>query len=126
MTDRQFRAVLGTVLLACLYYDQTAIIAGIIGFLAFEGLTNWRLPVVVACFQSANGGTAACLGRQPLQAFEAERALRLVVASMLVLALFLFQSQLWWLGWFIGFSMLGAGISGVCPLLTILSYLGCK
>ncbi len=126
MTDRQFRAVLGTVLLACLYYDQTAIIATIIGFLVFEGLTNWRLPVLVACARSSTGGTAACLGRQPLQPFEAERALRLVVASMLVVALFLFPGPLWWLGWFIGFSMLGAGISGVCPLLTVLSYLGCK
>lgn len=128
MTDRQFRLGLGATLLACLYYDQLTLAACLVGYLVFEGITNWRLPLVIARLRN-----------QPLQphseqilvgdvavrfSFDAERALRLLVAGSLMVSLYLLPHTLWWLAWFVGFAMLGAGISGVCPMLTVLKMAG--
>lgn len=128
MTDRHFRLGLGATLLACLYYDQLTLATCLVGYLVFEGITNWRLPLVIAR-----------LRKQPLASqcghiffsdvtarlnFDAERALRLLIASALIVSLYLLPQMLWWLAWFVGFAMLGAGISGVCPMLTALKLAG--
>ncbi len=128
MTDRQFRLGLGATLLACLYYDQLTLATCLVGYLVFEGLTNWRLPLVIArlrnqppepqCGQFLVGEVAVRFS------FDAERALRLLVASTLTISLYIFPEPLWWLAWFVGFAMLGAGISGVCPMLTVLKLVG--
>lgn len=126
MTDRHFRVLLGISLLACLYYGQQPILAGVIGFLVFEGLTNWRLPLLITRLSGTASIEEQGVLIEPSTRFDfaAERLMRLLIAGMLYLSVFLFQQPLWWVAWFIGFAQLGAGISGVCPVLSALRVLG--
>lgn len=128
MTDRQFRLGLGATLLACLYYDQLTLASCLVGYLVFEGITNWRLPLVIARLRNQpleSRSEQILVGDVAIRfSFDAERALRLLVASSLIVSLFVLPHALWWLAWFVGFAMLGAGISGVCPMLTVLKMAG--
>ena len=129
MTDRHFRVLLGLVLLALLYLDAFTGIGVLAAYLMFEGVTNWRLPLLTRRLLPGSAGDACSL--QPVEAstparlpFEAERALRLSLALILWLAVYLYPGQLWWMAWFVAFAVLGAGLSGVCPMLTGLRLLG--
>ena len=133
MTDRHFRLLLGLALLLLLYLDRFNGVGVVIGLLIFEGLTNWRLPRLTGrmfCGTNGASGGVQLLGNAasaPLRIpFEAERALRLVIALILLLSLFVFPEHAWWMAWFVAFALLGAGLSGVCPMLTSLRLLGFK
>lgn len=126
MNDRVYRALAGALLLLGLYLERPEIIWGLIGLMLFEGVTNFRLPLVL---QSLFGSERGPDSQEPdigvaRIAFDAERAWRLVVATMLVLSWHQFSEQLWFFPWFMGFAILGAGISGVCPVLMSLRALG--
>ncbi|RMG29151.1 MAG: DUF2892 domain-containing protein [Gammaproteobacteria bacterium] len=56
--------------------------------------------------------------------FEAERALRFIVATLIGLPLWPPAAPLWWLPWFVGFALVGAGLSGICPMVLALRRLG--
>ena len=119
MTERTFRIILGAILLAALYFDWRLVIYGYIVVLTFEGITNWRIPILVSRLQgnAAAGSTCALSpGDQARINFEAERVLRLVVAAFLVASYVLFNKELWFFPWFIGFALFGAGLSGICPM----------
>lgn len=129
MTDRHFRLLLGMVLLLLLYLDTYTGIGLLIGFLVFEGLTNWRLPLLTRRLLHNGAGDACSIQTLEVAApvripFEAERALRLMIALFLWLSVYQFPEQLWWMAWFVAFAVLGAGISGVCPMLTSLRMIG--
>jgi hypothetical protein len=61
-----------------------------------------------------------------LLSFDAERVWRLTVGLMLLLSYDYLGDALWFMPWFMGFAILGAGASGVCPVLTVIKALGCK
>ena len=130
MSERFFRLIVGTLLLGFLYFEQPSGILLLIGVLTFEGLTNYRIPQLVTRLRLA--GSAEFEDSSDLIpathvariAFDAERAWRLVVAAMLVLAVFVFHEQLWFFPWFMGFAIFGAGLSGVCPVLISLKLIG--
>jgi hypothetical protein len=128
MTERTFRIILGAVLLAALYFGWRLVIYGYIVVLAFEGITNWRIPILVSRLQgnSVAGGSDCALspGDQARINFEAERALRLVVAAFLVFSYVLFNKELWFFPWFIGFALFGAGLSGICPMVMGFRWVG--
>ncbi|HEB99809.1 MAG TPA: hypothetical protein ENJ05_09890 [Thiotrichales bacterium] len=129
MSERMFRTLFGALLLIGLYFDQYPLIWGLVGLLLFEGITNWRLPVVVCRLRGRDGCAEA--GREvlpdlcdsPVQ-FEAERAWRFVVAGFLASSLAVFQEGAWFVPWFMGFAIFGAGLSGVCPVLVSLKLMG--
>ena len=56
---------------------------------------------------------------------EAEQAWRLVVGLLLDVT-FYFYDQLWFFPWFMGFAIFGAGLSGVCPVLLAIRWIGFK
>ena len=119
MTERTFRIILGAILLAALYFDWRLVIYGYIVVLTFEGITNWRIPTLVSRLQGNPAAGSACdlsPGDQARINFEAERVLRLVVAAFLVVSYVLFNKELWFFPWFIGFALFGAGLSGLCPM----------
>jgi len=129
MTDRQSRLLLGLVLLALLYLDNALGVEMLIGYLLFEGITGWRLPLLVNWLMAGEVGKVRNV--QPLNLaapvrfqFAAERALRLMIALILLVSVWIYPQQVWWMAWFVGFALLGAGISGVCPMLTSLRMLG--
>lgn len=125
MTDRHFRVVLGLLLLGLLYFDAHTGIKLLIGYLVFEGLTNLRISRL---FQVSDGVEIAdCpAGAETPTRFsiEAEQVWRLVSASLLSLSVVFQPDSLWWVAWFIAFTVLGAGVSGVCPLLVGLRFAG--
>lgn len=130
MSERFFRLIVGTLLLAFLYFEIPGAIPVLIGVLLLEGITNYRIPQVVSQMRlaekSAFGDSCelspeAYLARIP---FDAERAWRLVVAAMLAITVFVFNEQLWFFPWFMGFAIFGAGLSGVCPVLISLKLIG--
>jgi hypothetical protein len=115
-----------------LYFELNYLMYSLIAILFLEGITNWRIPLLVQKIR----GTSSAIDESndnlaPLQhdyrfSFEAERAWRLVVASMLLITFVLFYHALWFFPWFMGFAIFGAGASGVCPVLFGIKWLGCK
>ena len=127
MTERTFRIILGAILLAALYFDWRLVIYGYIVVLTFEGITNWRIPTLLSHLQGDPAAGAVCAlspGDKARIDFEAERALRLVVAAFLVVSYILFNKALWFFPWFIGFALFGAGLSGICPMVMGFRWLG--
>ena len=127
MTERTFRIILGAILLAALYFDWRLVIYGYIVVLTFEGITNWRIPTLVSRLQgnfTAGSDCALSPGEKARINFEAERALRLAVAAFLVVSYILFNKELWFFPWFIGFALFGAGLSGICPMVMGFRWVG--
>lgn len=126
MTERGFRLVLGAVLLALLYLDFELGVYVYIGVLLFEGITNWRIPLVISRLRFGNGFSPAealspgC-SRIP---FDAERVLRLLVAVLLIGTFVMFKDPTWIFPWFIASMLLLAGITNICPMVMALQWAG--
>jgi hypothetical protein len=127
MSNRFYRLFVGLILLTGLYFDLPVLIYTLIAVVLFEGITNLRIPVLVSKIRTAPGnmdeGTLGLPFQQRFN-FEAERAWRLLLGSVLILVYVIFFDKVWYLAWFMGFAILGAGLSGVCPLFISLKWLG--
>ena len=129
MSERIFRIILGALLLILLALDTAMGIYIFMGILVFEGLTNWRIPILVS---KARFGDAhqqhvnACDGIKSVIPFEAERMLRLVVLLLLVASYIFYNELLWWFPWFIGIMLCSAGLTGICPMVMTLRAIGFK
>ena len=128
MTERTFRIFLGAVLLAALYFELPMVVYGYIVVLLFEAITNWRIPILVSRLSGrenlTNNECALSPGDNSRINFEAERVLRLVVAGFLIISFVIFNKDLWFFPWFIGFALFGAGLSGICPMVMGFRWLG--
>jgi archaellum biogenesis protein FlaJ (TadC family) len=128
MTERSFRLVIGIWLVVALLIAQPIASYVLIGVLLFEGITNWRVPMLMARFAGDRGAVAAPVSEQSASSipFEAERALRLIIVAFLGMSMFLVPELLWWLPWFIAFALVGAGMSGICPMVLALRWVGMR
>jgi hypothetical protein len=128
MSNRVYRLFVGLILLTGLYFDLSGLIYGLIAVLLFEGITNFRIPMLVSQIRYQNDGDASegTLGLNFKQRFnfDAERSWRLLLGSVLIVVYVIFFEQVWYLAWFMGFAIFGAGLSGFCPLLITLKSLG--
>ncbi|MDT8387135.1 MAG: DUF2892 domain-containing protein [Thiogranum sp.] len=126
MSERIFRLILGVSLLVMLYFNFRAGIYAYIALLLFEGITNWRVPILVSRARfGSNYDTSQILSSGCAQAgFDAERALRLIVAVLLVGSYVMFREQVWFFPWFIGSMLLLAGITNICPMVMALRWIG--
>lgn len=125
MTERNFRLVIGAWLVLALLLALPVAIHALMAVLLFEGITNFRLPGLVARLRGLPATPASETGGCRIP-FEAERALRLLIVAFLALALFVLPQHLWWLPWFIGFALIGAGLSGICPMVQALRWVGMR
>jgi len=130
MSNRLYRLVFGALLLVALYFDLYPLAYALVGIAVFEAVTNLRIPLVISRLRGINTpdyieGTLG-IAFNTRTAFEAERAWRLAVAAMLAIGLFVFPGPLWFFPWFIGFALLGAGVSGVCPMFLALKWAGLR
>jgi len=130
MSNRFYRLVYGGLLLVGLYFDQTLLIYSLIALAIFEALTNLRIPKLISKLRYGNDGDPdegnIGIDFKVRTNFEAERGWRISVASMLALSIFMFPSALWFFPWFMGFAILGAGISGVCPMFLVMKWIGLR
>lgn len=130
MSNRHYRLSFGLLLLVGLYFDLNLLVYALVAIAVLEGITNLRIPLLVSRLRGietpgvAEGslGIAFCTRT----CFEAERGFRLLVAAMLSIGLFALPEPLWFLPWFIGFALLGAGASGVCPMFLALRWAGLR
>jgi hypothetical protein len=128
MSERNFRLILGGTLLLILLYGRVDLFYVYIGVVAFEGLTNWRIPLLVSKLRYGreirdSSGRAACINKYN---FDAERALRLIIAGFLIVSLVLFPKVLWFFPWFMGFALTMAGMTGICPMAIFIKKMGFK
>lgn len=131
MSDRMYRLGLGALLLVSLYSDLHYLMYSLIAVLFFEGVTNWRIPLLLnrlggrqrVIDERSDLAPAHCNQRFNV---EAERAWRLIVGLMLLVTYVFFYNTLWFFPWFMGFAIFGAGVSGVCPVLIGVKWIGCK
>ena len=139
MTERTFRIFLGAGLFILLYSSaisgRTDLILFYIGLLVFEGITNWRLPGLLTKIKNKISYSTPSLGKQYLPGeiahhfsipFEAERAMRLVVAILLVFPLFVSADIMWIVPWFVASMLLLAGVTNICPMVMFFRWLGFK
>jgi len=130
VSNRLYRMIFGAMLLLALYFDANQVVFALVGLAAFEAITNLRIPLLVSRLRYANDGDPdeGSLGIQfdARTSFEAERGFRLSIAVMLSLSIFAYPGVLWFIPWFMGFAILGAGVSGVCPMFLALKWAGLK
>jgi len=128
MSNRIYRLLFGATLLTALYLDLPPAVYALIALASTEGLTNLRIPRLLSRWRHGHDGDPAEGGLGidfPRRfGFESERAWRLAVAAMLATSYLLYPGPLWFFPWFMGFAILGAGISGVCPVLLLLKWAG--
>ncbi len=127
MTERGFRIILGLWLIVGLYFNSVEIIYALMAMLILEGVTNCNVPLLVCKvrFGAKHPGCEKKLATSKIP-FEAERALRFIVVLFISLPFIPGLEFLWWLPWFIGFALIGAGFSGICPLVISLRYIGLR
>ena len=130
MSNRLYRLLYGAILLVGLYFEFIVLIYILIGLAVFEAITNLRIPKLISSIRSgyevdpAEGSIG--IDFKTRTSFEAERGWRLTVAAMLALSVFIFPDALWFFPWFMGFAVLGAGVSGVCPMFLLMKWIGLK
>src|SRR3990172_512672 len=115
MSERTFRLILGGTLLLLLFWERFDVLYVYIGIVAFEGLTNLRIPVLISRmrYRRASLRPAVCVAGIHKYDFDAERVLRLVIVVFLIVSLFVFPRSLWFFPWFVGFALFMAGVSRV-------------
>lgn len=129
MSERTFRLILGTTLLLLIYIDYMPLFHVYIFVLFFEGLTNWRIPILVNRIRFGQDylpNQAPTNNENPRINFDAERAMRLVFAVALVPAIFLLPRDLWFINWIMAAFLTLAGLVNFCPTVVSLRYLGLK
>lgn len=125
MTNRMYRLLVGAIILIGLYFELPMVMYVLIGVVLFEGISNFRIPIII---EKLSGHTAT----DPPDGykfkkrfnFDAERAWLLILGSVLFIVYALFYEKLWFIAWFMGFAIFGAGLSGVCPLFYSLKWAG--
>ena len=125
MTESSFRLVIGIWLVLALWLPLPPAIYVLMTILVVEAATNWRVPALVSRLRGTPPAPP-CAETDCCFSFEAERALRLLLAGLLGVSLFVLPGPLWWLPWLMGFALIGAGLSGVCPMVHALRWMGMR
>ena len=128
MSEKNFRIVLGAWLVAGLLLNSQYVIYALTGLMLFEGLTNIRVPGLITRMRSPDHQPSSANGLNPNArvSFEAERGLRLIVIILILIPMNSDIEFLWMLPWFVGFALIGAGLSGICPMVLALRWLGLR
>jgi len=131
MSERQFLFLVGFYILASLYVEIELMIYALCAWLLFEAATNVRLTTVSQRIIKKTVPAGLTVFQSNVRfSFDAFRAWRIVVAIMLGGSMLLLHEEnvevVWFIPWFMGFAILGAGVSGVCPVLLLIRWIGFK
>jgi len=129
MNERSYLFLVGLFILTSLYFDMDMMIYGLSAFMVFEGLTNWRLTTALQKVRKITLETGL-VAFQTKNRFDIDglRAWRVLVAVVLTSSYVLLHQYnvdfLWFFPWFMGFAIMGAGASSMCPMLMALRWIG--
>ncbi len=131
MSERLYLAVVGSIILTVLYFEVDIMIYILCAWLIIEGITNIRLTTLTLKLVPNNDPVGLTVfTSKPRFDFEALRATRIIIAIFLGGSFFLLNEYdievLWFFPWFMGFAILGAGVSGVCPIVLFTKWAGFK
>jgi len=131
MSERVYLFVIGGFILSSLYFELNLVIYILCLWLLLEGVTGILLTHVLQKAIAVTEPIGLTTFRtQHRFDFEAIRVTRIVIAVFLAGAFILLNEYnieiLWFFPWFMGFAILGAGVSGVCPIVLLTKWLGFK
>lgn len=129
MSERLFLFVVGAFILISLYIEIDMNIYILCLWLLFEAIMDIRLTTLSQKLMSTTVPAGLTIFQtQARFDFEALRVLRIVVSVLLASAFILINEYhidvLWFVPWFLGFAILGAGVSGICPTMLLIRWLG--
>lgn len=129
MSERFYLFLVGLYILCALYMEMDMMIYGLSVLLVFEGLTDLRLTTVLQKMRKITYETGLVAFKTKLRFnFEGLRAWRILVAIVLTLSYVSLHQYnvdfLWFFPWFMGFAIMGAGVSSMCPMLMALRWAG--
>jgi len=131
VSERLFLFIVGAYILTGLYFEIDVMIYPLSVLLLFEGLTNIRITTLSQSLtrQTVPAGLTVFQTSQRFN-FDAFRAWRIMVAVMLGGSFLLLKEHnievVWFFPWFMGFAIMGAGASGVCPMILFIRWVGFK
>lgn len=129
MTERVYRLVVGILMMFFLFFQLEIAMWALLCLMTFEGLTNWRIPIVISKLIYSNDTIKVTEGDNPSYSinYDAERMLRWIVLFLILLGTIKYTNEhLWFFPWFVGLMLLLAGITGICPMVMALRKLGLK
>ena len=131
MSERTYLFCVGALILIALYFGLNDVIFALCIWLLFEGISNIRLTTLLQKLRNIHLDSGLTVFKSNQRyAFDAVLAWRLSVAVFLGASLIMLQifdfGMLWFFPWFMGFAIMGAGASGVCPMLLLLRWIGFK
>jgi len=131
MSERLYLFFVGVFILIALYFEVDVMIYLLCLLLFIEGITNFRLTTLTQKLMHVTVpvGLVSFQTHQRFE-FDAIRAWRITVAAMLGGSFFLLHEYdlevVWFFPWFMGFAIMGAGASSVCPVLLFIRWIGFK
>lgn len=131
MSERVFLFFVGVYILVALYLGIDLMIYLLSLWLLFEAITDIRITSLSQRLMKhpVPAGLIVFQTRQRFN-FDALRTWRITVAVLLGGSLLLLKEHnvefVWFFPWFMGFAIMGAGASSVCPVLLFLKWIGFK
>lgn len=129
MSERVFLFVVGVFILTALYFEIDMMIYILCLWLLFEAITNIRLTTLSQkLMRKVVPAGLTVFHTQNRFDFEAIRAWSITTPALLGGAHVLINEYhievLWFFPWFMGFAIMGAGVSGICPMILLIRWLG--
>ena len=129
MSERIFLFFVGAYILTSLYIEMDMMIYVLCLWLMFEAITDIRLTTITQKLMHKTVPAGLTVFQTHMRFnFDAFRAWRITVAIMLGGSFILLNENnieyVWFIPWFMGFAILGAGASGVCPVLLLIRWIG--
>ena len=131
MSDRIYLFLVGLSVLTALYLESNLMIYVLVVILILEGVSGFTLPRISQKIRKIQLEPGLLQYTKPPKFnFEAFRVMRLTLAVVILTSYLLVHEYnietLWFFPWFMGFAVLGAGVSGVCPVYLAIRWLGFK
>lgn len=131
MNDRIYLFLIGFSILIALYIESAMMIFIVVVIMLVEGTTGWTLPWIARKISKDQYEPVLLqLNKKAKFNFEALRVMRLSVAIVVLVSYLGVQEYnmdvLWFFLWFFGFAVLGAAVSGVCPIYLLFRWVGFK
>ena len=132
MSERFFRLVLGTTLWTILiftaYFETMIPVYTYVGFLLFEGITNLRMTLIADRLRYGTLPADSSLEEDSTIKFQfdSERALRIILACLVLLSFTVLPDFMWFLPWFFAGMLILAGTTNICPMLMFLKWMGMR